>query len=534
MTNMSRLIRFGAALVLGLSMTACIVDGGSETTTGTSFPPPDFEVPVTSEPDPEPVDPDDPDDPPVGVQTQKVEVVSSNPTNDSTIKLKVTGVGWPWMKIGFNPNCQDGEWEIFSYEKTLTLPASQFNREVLISVMFSDRDSADSICYVTSVTHDNKGPEIVLKRYPAPSIEEGAAPEIEYQITDVSGVHSAICGLNGVQKSCPAGGPHVVSMTALPEGSYDFLISAVDSLGNRSQANVPWAVVSTYKRLNHRFQIENQRKVDILMVIDNSGSMAYEQRNMAQRTSNLLAVIRGLDWRIGVTTTDARSANPLGDGRLLPFKGYSNTTYVITSGMPEAEAQRNLADTLQRKETGSGSEQGIFATYRALERSLDTTDVNSQLIRPNAQFASVVITDEDESANGPKNDPHNLIKFITETFDGSKNFSFHSIIHKPGDKDCREGAGYGNRYKTLSDLTGGVIGSVCEQDYSQQVEGIANGIRNLLKTLTLECEPVVDRGIEIKKDGVAFNEAYAVEGLNLKFSSELAAGEYSVSYSCLK
>jgi len=75
---------------------------------------------------------------------------------------------------------------------------------------------------------------------------------------------------------------------------------------------------------------------------------------------------------------------------------------------------------------------------------------------------------------------------------------------------------------------------VCEQDYSQQVIGIANGIRNLLKTLTLECEPVIARGISITKDGAPFSVSYSVEGVNLKFVDELSEGQYAVSYACLK
>jgi hypothetical protein len=518
-------------MVLPLSLLGCIVDQGSEANP-VSYPTPDFDVPATGTPEVPP--PDEPeDDPPVSIQNQKIEVVSPNPTKDSTISLKVIGLGWPWMKIGFDTMCNDGEWEIFSNQKVLTIPPSQMNKEISLSVMFSDLDTNDSICYVTSVRHDNKGPEIILKRYPAPSIEEGVAPEIEYQISDISGVATAGCSLNGASKVCPAGGPHVVTITQLPEGSYDFALTATDALGNTSQTHVPWEVVNKYRSLTQKYEIKDQRKVDILMVIDNSGSMAYEQKNMAQRTSNLLSVIRGLDWQIGVTTTDPRSGVNYGDGQLVKFDNYKNATYVINSSMPEAEAQKNLADTLQRSETGSGSEQGIYATYRALERS-QASGAASPLIRQNAQFASVVITDEDESANGAKNDPHNLIKFIGDTFGGAKNFSFHSIILKPGDKNCPEGATAGNRYKTLSDLTGGVLGSVCEQDYSQQVIGIANGIRNLLKTLTLECEPVIARGISITKDGAPFSVSYSVEGVNLKFVDELSEGQYAVSYACLK
>lgn len=528
-------------LALAMSVSGCITDvGTTETGTGTegsnggqSLPPPDFTVPPA---DPvATIPPVDPLDPPVGVQTQGFKVVSANPTKEGFINLEITGVSWPWMKIGFDAHCGDGELEIFTRNKTIQIPANKMNRELTVSMMFDDGDSNSSLCYTAKVVHDNQGPTILLKRYPAPSIEEGTAPEVEYEISDLVGVDVAGCSLNGIEKGCPSGGPHVIKMSNLPVGSYNFVIHAKDKLGNESQASVPWEVVSAVRNLAQTFEVKNQNKVDVLMIIDNSGSMEYEQRNMAARTSNLLSILRGLDYRIGVTTTDPRDIT-LGDGRLVPIKNMATGSYILTSAMPEAEAGRNLAATLQRTESGSGSEQAIYATYRALERSVAGTTGNKDLIRPEAQFAAVVISDEDESANGPKNDPHNLIKYIGDTFGGQKNFSFHSIITRPGDTSCKNtyGYSYGERYKIMSELTGGILGSVCEQDYAAQIAGIANGIRNLLKTMTLECQPIAGKPITFTKDGVAFDAPYVVEGVNIRFATELATGTYKVNYTCLK
>lgn len=522
-------------LVIAMAVTGCITDSGTTETPsgngGLNLPPPDFTIPPPT-PTPTPIPTEPPD---VGTQTQGFKIISANPTNENFATLTITGVAWPWMKVGFDARCGDGELELFSRTKVLEIPADKRNRELTISMTFEDGDSNASLCYTAKLIHDNQGPTILLKRYPAPSLDEGTAPEIEYEISDLVGVAAATCGLNGVDKACPGGGPHVITMTQLPVGSYNFVIKAVDLLGNESQASVPWEVVSTARQLAQTFEVKNQNKVDILMIIDNSGSMQYEQQNMAARTSNLLSIIRGLDWQLAVTTTDPRNI-ALGDGRLVPINNMPAGSFVLTSTMNEATAQANLASTLQRSETGSGSEQGIYATYRALERSVAGEVPNKTLIRPEAQFAAVVITDEDESANGLKNDPHNLIQYIGSTFGGQKNFSFHSIITKPGDTNCKNthGASYGERYKIMSDLTGGIIGSVCEQDYATQIAGIANGIRNLLKTMTLTCEPLPGKPITLTKDGQPFVAPFTIEGVNLRFASELAAGQYVVNYSCLK
>ena len=47
--------------------------------------------------------------------------------------------------------------------------------------------------------------------------------------------------------------------------------------------------------------------IDILVVIDNSGSMSQEQANLATKLSPLLSSIAGADWQISVVTTDPRN-----------------------------------------------------------------------------------------------------------------------------------------------------------------------------------------------------------------------------------
>lgn len=210
----------------------------------------------------------------------------------------------------------------------------------------------------------------------------------------------------------------------------------------------------------------------------------------------------------------------------------------MKSSMADADAKYTLGMTLQRPEVGSGYEQGILAAYRAVERSIAAVGSNTNFVRSDAQLAVVLISDEDESANGPKNDPANFVKFIQTSFNGQKAMSFHAIIARPGDKACLSGEGYsaGFRYEQLSKMTGGVIGDVCATDYAAQVQGIAEGVRKTLKSITLTCAPVVDsmRSILVLKDGQVYNGTHRVQGLNLVFDSMLPAGNYEVVYSCLK
>lgn len=52
--------------------------------------------------------------------------------------------------------------------------------------------------------------------------------------------------------------------------------------------------------------LSSGRKLDILLVVDNSGSMLDEQENLAGKLDRLLEEVEDSDWQIAITTTDAR------------------------------------------------------------------------------------------------------------------------------------------------------------------------------------------------------------------------------------
>lgn len=458
----------------------------------------------------------------------------------NTVTLSMIHLSWfHKMKVSQNANCEGGTWEDSATDKVVTGGFPQ-NAQVVYSVQFEDVDRVKSDCLTASAIHDDKGPDILFTKYPTGSVEEGAAGEILFDVRDPSPIKEVNCSLNQVSKPCLAG-TNSVRLSAMPAGQYEFAVSAEDIHGRKSSQKVTWSVVNTIRNLTQTVLVKDDRKVDVLMVIDNSGSMQYEQQNMASRVRNLLSILRGLDYRIGVTTTDpsatrkSGSVTYYGDGDLIPIHNLNGQLW-IDSTMSEETAQYNLGMTLQRKETGSGLEQGILATYRFVERATTPGTALSTFFRDGANFATILISDEDESANTTKNDPVKLLELIATKFNSQKAYSFHSIITRPGDTACRNtyGASYGERYKKITELTGGVLGSVCEADYAAQVSGIANQIRDLIKNITLTCEPLPQFPIIVKKDGTAFTGSHTIEGVNIKFADILEPGEYTVEYKCLK
>lgn len=456
-------------------------------------------------------------------------------TTSSLLSLRLNKFEALRMKVSTNANCEGGTWVPFNPTLNSEVDLADQNRTVYRSARFSDLDGQISGCYADGITHDNLPPEILFQKYPLETIVEGTPVELIYDVQDLaSGVDSVTCRFNDVERPCSAGRTVVQIAGALP-GTYTMSVRATDRAGFQSERSVSWQVAASTRRITHTINIDEYRKWDILFVIDNSGSMQFEQQNMAQRTKNFLSVLRGLDWQIGITTTDPRSSAVGGDGKLLELTGRSGQ-YLLNSSMNEVDSQNLLSNTLQRSETGSGHEQGIRSSYRVVERAAQAGTIQSQMFRSGAHFAVVLISDEDESDNTQKNDPEALLQLLTTSFGGQKNFSFHSIITIPGDRNCisTNGYTYGERYNTLSNLTGGVIGSVCQDDYTAQVTGIAEKIRSMAKTFTLSCVPLVDRGISVMKNGVVVNETYVINGLSLRFDNPIEPGQYTLNYHCAK
>ena len=287
------------------------------------------------------------------------------------------------------------------------------------------------------------------------------------------------------------------------------------------------------------------KKLDVLVVIDNSGSMATEQANMAQRFNTFIDELNGLDWQVGIVTTDVSQDTELRDGRLIPFRG-GFTGRVITSQMDLATAKDSFAQTIQRSDpNASGDEQGIAASYRAIERSQVAGSDNSALFRADAALAIVIVTDANESPKGGvatlRNDPAKLISLI-KGIAPQKAISINSIIVKSGDKACLSVNGnesYGTVYEAASGSTGGVIGTVCAADYASQLTLIGQTAAGLVNSITLACQPVDANGdgkvdIEIRDPNMNIVSGYNLQGLQIKLSTPLSIGRTNVKYYCLE
>jgi len=494
-------------------------------------------------------------------------------TNSTSVKLNIDRNEATMMKISQNSNCGCGVWEPYAPEKVINLnKANSLNN---ISVQFTDLDNIPTKCVSASILHDSNGPQITITPSAGNNYESTSSQSFIVRVVDENGSpFSSSCLLNTKSLGCNLqSGDNTITIPASSAGSYQLAIITTDDLGNSQTQQASWEIKLGLKKVAQDIEIKGNNKVDILMVIDNSGSMSFEQKSMSDRMSKFMTQIKDLDYRIAVTTTDPRNIE-LGDGRLVKMKGTDK--YVLDKSFSLENAQTILGKTLQRSEVGSGSEQGINATFRAIERSLEQINVckksaasehasttafshanensalfrqcrekeekcrseSAVLFRDDANFATVLISDEDESATNYRNIPENLVKFIKTTWP-TKNFAFHSIINKVGDEACRKtnGAAYGTIYTKMSQLTGlnttggSIIGSVCEYDYGSQLSGIGKSVQLMDQVMDLKCSPI-DGKVSIKLNDKDFTAAFKVQDKKLVFENNLPIGNYKLEYSC--
>ena len=270
---------------------------------------------------------------------------------------------------------------------------------------------------------------------------------------------------------------------------------------------------------------------DVIIVIDNSASMRFEQANMAERFSSLLDEMKSLKWRLGIVTTDVSKDQPKKYGRFLEFIGLPGVDQ-LTSDMDPEVVKAAFAATIQRpSREGHANEQGIKATYMALER-------RPEWLKSLAALNVVVVTDADETPYKGKaekrNNPSDLLKFV-KSENPEKSFFFHSIIVKEGDEACLkkdDNEGYGRSYAWLSQSTGGIIGDVCQKDYSNQLKMIGEKDSQKVKTVILDCAPI--QGSVVVKFGSEAETItdFVVQESKVIFAQALPVGTTQIQYNC--
>lgn len=225
--------------------------------------------------------------------------------------------------------------------------------------------------------------------------------------------------------------------------------------------------------------------VDILWVIDNSGSMSEEQDAIARNLDAFMQFFVGssINFHLGVITTDTE--NGLENGILRSVAGYR----FLTRDTPLLE---ETAKVLLRVGTGgSMDEKGIDATMRALTMPSDQHwEGNKGFLREDAALHIIVISDEEDSSDTESVELASYLWNIKPSIDTPVSFS--SIVGpSPGGCSSPNGtASPGAHYIRVSREVGGMIESICVRDWTPVLEGLGLLAAGLRKEFFLAEVPV--------------------------------------------
>ncbi len=205
--------------------------------------------------------------------------------------------------------------------------------------------------------------------------------------------------------------------------------------------------------------------VDIIFVIDNSGSMTEETVQIKQNINSFAASIEssGLDFRVIILAN--RGTGALQICAPPPLGGPSCADNAPKFFQVDQDVESTDSLSL------------ILSTY-------DNVMWGAHL-RLDAYKIFVEITDDESYVTSDQFDKQLLAKLPAGMFGTATNrkYVFDSIIgwkegtthHSPGNQ-CTTAVNIGDQYQKLSDLTGGIVDSICKTDFSPVLDNLAKGV----------------------------------------------------------
>jgi hypothetical protein len=244
------------------------------------------------------------------------------------------------------------------------------------------------------------------------------------------------------------------------------LVAALTGACNEFDISVP-----TYAEL---FRQSPWDKVDVLLIVDNSGSMAPYQEKLASDFGGFFDFFAEgeVDWQLGVATTDGN------DPALGRIRGP-----IVSAASTNPEAL--FAEIVNVGTTGGGLEVGLEAAARVLEREYQGFP------RDDASTSVIFVSDEQDTSPGSIAEYANAYYALhgaraRESF----NASALTVVELA---DCSpeqfEASSQGTRYIEMARLTGGISANLCVDDFAGIVRDLALTTSTVIDTFYLRDRP---------------------------------------------
>ncbi|MBS1149959.1 MAG: putative lipoprotein, partial [Myxococcaceae bacterium] len=246
------------------------------------------------------------------------------------------------------------------------------------------------------------------------------------------------------------------------------------------------------------FKQDSKPKADILIVIDNSGSMYDKQQALSVNFASFIkyATSAQVDYQIGVTSTDMDTGAE--QGRII---GDASNPKILRPTTVDVENKFKAKVNLGTN--GSASELSLEPAVAALTAPLITSD-NAGLLRSDAVLAVVAVSDADDQS------PLAVAIYVNQLLNikgaqQATQFSYNSI--GPYLASPPSGCSYdqtGPRSLQAVVATNGVKEEICTPDWSKALEQIGKNAFGYRTNFFLTSSPDLTAGktIVVKIDGV--------------------------------
>jgi hypothetical protein len=236
--------------------------------------------------------------------------------------------------------------------------------------------------------------------------------------------------------------------------------------------------------------------VDVLWVIDNSTSMVEEQ---AALSANFAAFIdyfldSGLDWHVGVVSTDMGNSNH--QGKLRTANGVRFLDEDTTELLATFKSMVTISSTMT-----STIESGRAAAYTALETRRN--GYNDGFYRDAASLAVVVISDENDYSGNTPVTRNEFVDWMLNLKTSPDKVNFSSIVGPPG--GCPTAIEAGTDYISVTNSVGGILWSICNNDWATVLDELGMQASGLKREFFLSQLPVVDSiEVWVVFDGITY------------------------------
>jgi hypothetical protein len=225
-------------------------------------------------------------------------------------------------------------------------------------------------------------------------------------------------------------------------------------------------------------------QVDVLFVVDNSGSMSEEQELIANNFTSFIqtAVTLDSDYHLGVVIPDVESE---WTGKF--FSCSSNR--FITASQPASEQQSQFECNVRTSSSGRPGADNKEASLEAARKALDYPnqdpnthdDYNDGFLREAAKLYLVIVTDENDQSDGPVD----LYIDFFRNLKGEGNADLLNISAITGDppSGCPVGSSQMTAMENQYDVdavnaTNGMFESICNPDWSGMLANLGLDVFN--------------------------------------------------------